>query len=140
MIIFAKKRRSGKTTEAIKLASSTKSLLIVPTSNYASCVRRLAMELGYPVNVATANEYFGKTMRRYGMPRFQERIVIDELDVVLKEVFDCEVIMATATGFDTKLPRLKDAGKLKEIRDSHKKIMRHTNALWERVLKRGEDK
>lgn len=102
MIIFANSRVSGKTTEAIKLASSTHSILIVPTEDVAKMVERMAREMNYPVNVASARRYFKSC---YGHKTFRgnDRIVIDELDWVLREIFGCEVIMATTTGMTAEL-------------------------------------
>lgn len=96
MIIFANSRRSGKTSEAIKLAASTHSLLIVPQQTMADCVEMQAREMGYPVKVVNARYYFDK--RKFGGFKEGDRIVIDELDMVLKEIFGCDVIMATTTG------------------------------------------
>lgn len=95
MIIYANSRKSGKTTEAIKLAASTHSLLIEPNQDMAHFAERQAREMNYPVQVVSARSYFDSRH----MGRFKgERIVIDELDSVLRSVFGCEVIMATTTG------------------------------------------
>lgn len=101
MIIFANSRRSGKTSEAIKLAASTHSLLIVPQQMMADCVEMQAREMGYPVEVVSAKYYFDKM--KFGGLRRDDRIVIDELDTVLREIFGCDVIMATTTGFTSNI-------------------------------------
>ncbi|WP_291636499.1 hypothetical protein [Clostridium sp.] len=95
MIIYANSRKSGKTTEAIKLAASTHSLLIVPNQDMVHFAERQAREMNYPVHVMSAKNYFNP--RNAGRCK-DERIVIDELDSVLRSLFGCEVIMATTTG------------------------------------------
>ncbi len=99
MIIFAGKRKSGKTTEAIKLASSTHSILIEPTTETAKCVQRQSHEMGYPVQVISAEQYFHRRDRGEH-PHYS--VVIDELDIVLERLFGCNVIMATTTGCEIK--------------------------------------
>ncbi len=97
MIIISDSRVSGKTTEAIKLASATRSVLVVPTGDVARMTRRHADEMKFPVEVYPAREYFEKVYRRN--PIYGTRpVIIDELDWVLREVFGAKVIMATTTG------------------------------------------
>lgn len=99
MIIFPNSRQSGKSTEAIKIAAATHSLLIVPTRDCVKLTEQIAREINYPVIVTSATEYFKE---RYGYGRSHgrvERIVIDELEWCLHEIFGCEVTMATTTGF-----------------------------------------
>ena len=96
MIIYANSRKSGKTIKAIKLAASTQSILIEPNQDMAMFAERQAMEMGYPVRVISARNYFNP--RSMGRCK-GERIVIDELDSVLRSIFGCEVIMATTTGY-----------------------------------------
>ena len=95
MIIYANSRRSRKTTEAIKLAASTSSMLIVPTRNMVHMIEMQARKMNYPVQVMSAEEYFDPRNRFRGKG---DQIVIDELDSVLRSIFGCEVIMATTTG------------------------------------------
>jgi len=95
MIIYANSRNSGKTSRAIKLAASTRSVLIVPNQDMVEFTERQAREMNYQVQVLIAKRYFDPR----NMGRFKgERIVIDELDSVLRSLFGCEVIMATTTG------------------------------------------
>lgn len=96
MIIYANSRQSGKSTKAIKLAASTQSVLVVPNQDMVYFAERQAREMNYQVQVVSAKSYFNPR----NMGRFKgERIVVDELDSVLKSLFGCEVIMATTTGF-----------------------------------------
>lgn len=95
MIIYANSRGSEKTANAIKMASSTHSVLVVVNQDAADQIKVLANEMGYPVDVITMSRYFDP--RRMGRP-VDERIIIDDLDIVLRQLFGCEVIMATTTG------------------------------------------
>lgn len=106
MIIMSDTRKSGKTTNAIKMACATKSVLIVPSGAVEECVRRQARALGYPVNVCVARNYFKDVLHRGGVRR-GERVVIDELDSVLRELFGCEIILATTTGVMIQAENLK---------------------------------
>lgn len=95
MIIYANSRKSGKTTEAIKLAASTHSVLVVANREMAHFVERQAEKMNYPVQAVSAEDFFNPR-NRYG--REKVSVVIDELDIVLRNLFKCEVIMATTTG------------------------------------------
>lgn len=97
MIIYANSRQSGKTTRAIKLASSTGSVLLVPNKVMASYTKRYADELGYPVEVITYKD-LQKSLRYGGKFLKGTKVVIDELDMVLRDLFGLDVIMATTTG------------------------------------------
>lgn len=93
MLIHAGSRKSGKTEKAIIMANSTKSLLIVQSSVMADYVKKMAQKMGYFVDVISVKEYFNN-------PGFYKNrtLVIDEIDIVLKEVFGTNVVMATTTG------------------------------------------
>lgn len=95
MIIYANSRKSRKTTEAIKLAASTHSVLIVANEDMARFAERQAREMNYPILAMSAKKYFN-TRKDHGGK--WETVVIDELDSVLRSVFGCKVIMATTTG------------------------------------------
>jgi hypothetical protein len=97
MIIYANSRQSGKTTRAIRMASSTGSVLLVPNKAMASYTKRYADELGYPVEIITYKD-LQKNIRYGGKFLKGTKVVIDELDMVLRELFGVDVIMATTTG------------------------------------------
>lgn len=104
MIIYANSRKSGKTTEAIKLAASTHSVLVVANREMARLVERQSREMNYPVRVISAEDFFNPKNRD---GREKESVVIDELDIVLRKLFRCEVIMATTTGCISEI-KIKD--------------------------------
>lgn len=95
MIIYANSRKSGKTTEAIKLAASTHSVLVVANREMVRFIERQSREMNYPVQVVSAEDFFNPRSRYM---REKVSVVIDELDSVLMSLFRCEVIMATTTG------------------------------------------
>lgn len=120
MIIISKGRANGKTTEAIKLASSTGSLLVVRTDIMKHIVEGMARDMKYPVDVCTAEEYFGHNFKQ---PRgqYRERIVIDDLEAVLREVFGCDIIMATTMGFPVTMKEI-DGGIIAQEPDLCRKV------------------
>ena len=93
MIIHTGARRSGKTTKAILLAHSTKALMIVHSEDMAKYIRRQSEEMGYPVEVMGVQHYLN---HRQGFR--DQKLVIDEMDMVLRQVFRADVIMGTTTG------------------------------------------
>ena len=93
MIIHTGTRRSGKTTKAILLANSTKALMIVHSEEMAKYIRRQSEEMGYPVEVMGVQHYLN---HRQGFR--DQKLVIDEMDMVLRQVFRADVIMGTTTG------------------------------------------
>lgn len=93
MIIHAGSRYSGKTTKAIIMAASTKSLLLTPNSTMADYIRKTANDMGYHVETVSIQHYLEYKQHYRG-----RKLVIDELDTVLREAFGGDVIMATTTG------------------------------------------
>lgn len=95
MIIYANSRGSEKTANAIKMAASTNSVLVV-SQERVDVIEKQAIEMGYPIHVISAKQYFNRRNER-GC-RDCERIVIDDIDTVLRNLFGCEVVMATTIG------------------------------------------
>ena len=93
MIIHAGSRHSGKTTKAILMAASTKSLLLTPNSIMADYIRSMARDMGFHVETVSIKHYLEYKEHYRG-----RKLVIDELDTVLREAFGGGVIMATTTG------------------------------------------
>ena len=79
MIIHAGSRHSGKTTKAIIMAASTKSLLLTPNSTMADYIRSVARDIGYHVETVSIQHYLEYKQHYRG-----RKLVIDELDTVLR--------------------------------------------------------
>ena len=92
MLTITGNRRSGKTTKAIMTAFATRSILVVPNHTQVKIIQRQARELGFPIEVVAATDYFTK---HTGQKR---RAVVDELDWVLHEIFRADIIAATISG------------------------------------------
>ena len=93
-MILVTGRRTGKTTQAIKMASATQSILVVANPDMVVFTEHLARDLNCPVQIVGAEQYF----KHYEGTKKRSRIVIDDLEMVLSKAFGADVIMATGNG------------------------------------------
>ena len=91
MKTFIGKRRSGKTTIAIKKSAETGAIIITHNSVTADIVDKQAKDLGYdipkPMSIRT---YLSKKEERYN-----NGIILDELELILSNFVYDEIEMVT---------------------------------------------
>lgn len=94
MKIFNMPRQHGKTTLLIVLSHFTNARIITATVQSARSVEELAKRMN--LSIPTLLDY--TTFISYGQGRKEDKILIDELDWVLKRIFpNSEILAATRT-------------------------------------------
>ena len=96
MLLDIRERGQGTTTQAIREAAVTGCVLLVPSCSKAF-VRDKAKEMKCDVEIFSVNDL--KVLD------YTDKIIIDELPQVLKELVGCEVVKATISkeGYRRKL-------------------------------------
>lgn len=95
MIITSGGRQSGKTRRAIQYASDMDGILVVPYMDMAKTAQLQAEIMKRKIEICAATELANshEIRSKYG----SRSVVIDELEMVLREIFGVDVVMATTS-------------------------------------------
>lgn len=98
MVIIRGPRRSGKTTRLIKMSSDLNARIVCANNSHKDAIRSTAEHLGIDIkDPMTINDMINGRVRGEANHGLGEKILIDELYYVLKEILKKDILAITTS-------------------------------------------